>query len=95
LAKERGLEWWTAQQINKWERARRGAQWTRSEDAAVSLHTVEPLPEATLLFLGKAGAPIAVDGRTYAAETTTRWGFEFQAVTIDVNESRGYAFNLS
>jgi len=85
-AKERGLEWFTAKQLNAWERARRKIklQWQIEEkDTApkVLLSAPEPLAGATILVLGHH-QNIEIDGQLYAAQTSTRWGFEFSAVTL-------------
>ena len=69
-----GMEWWTAAQLNGWERARRQVQWhwqrgATSEDT-VALHTPTALQEATILWFG---------GSSSSATTATvqRWGFTF------------------
>jgi len=95
LAREQGLEWWTAKQINTWERARRGAQWSDGGNNGVHLNTAEPLPEATVLFLNSGESQIAVDGIELPATTTTRWGFEFRAVTLDLHENAEYDITVS
>lgn len=71
-----GIAWWTAAQINAWERARRTVTWsdytTTGDDARVTLTADAALPGATILWLG-AGE-----------DTTTRWGFPFHAATLDL-----------
>jgi len=94
LAKERGLEWWTAQRINTWERARRGAQWSSDSGTGVLLHTSEALPEATLLFLHTDIGNIKINSQEYSGATTTRWGFEFQAITLDLEAGGQYSISM-
>ncbi len=77
--REAGLEWWTAEQINNWERARRMVKWEgySADDAGtrVKLQSASPLPEATILWMG---APAA------AGDTGARWGFESRVETVNV-----------
>ena len=84
--KDRGLEWVTAKQLNAWERARRKvklqAQYTESNVAPkVLLSAPEPLSGATILVLGHHQT-VEIDGEQYAAQSSTRFGFEFSAVTL-------------
>lgn len=85
-AKDRGLEWVTAKELNTWERARRKIklQWQIAEKGTspkVLLSAPEPLAGATILVLGHH-QNIEIDGQLYAAQPSTRWGFEFSAVTL-------------
>lgn len=71
--RERGLRWWTAGAISRWENARRAAAWQTDDRGRVSL-TAAPdaaLPGATLLILAPRD--------DNAAETVERWGFRFHA----------------
>jgi hypothetical protein len=87
-AKDAGLEWWTSRQINDWERARRTLQWENfaagegSCRAAVS--ALSTLRDATLLFLTDAER-INVNDQDQTVRTVKRWGFTFQAVTMDID----------
>lgn len=85
-ATARGLEWFTARQLNAWERARRKVklQWQfEGEDLAPQVRLVapQPLAGATILVLGHH-QNVEIDGQSYAAQSSTRWGFEFSAVTL-------------
>ncbi len=90
--KTRGLEWWTARDINTWERARRTAEWPtygfEEKDghgrATASFRTGNPLPQATVLWLTPGKPAINVDGKPQPTETVERWGFQFTAVTGDL-----------
>jgi hypothetical protein len=79
-----GLEWWTAAQINQWERARRTVKWTdyaaSGEAAEVTVGADAELPEATILWMG---APVsnASDGNDQDA----RWGFEATVEVINLS----------
>lgn len=75
--KEAGLEWWTADQINAWERARRSAIWgdySMSEDGEtkVSLADDAGLQDATILMM---------QGPAVAEESSARWGFNADIVS--------------
>lgn len=82
--KEAGLEWWTAERINRWERARRGVKWNNysvAEDGAgsVTASGIEAMENATLLWIG---------GPAEAGDNSARWGFkatEFQAAEVTSN----------
>jgi hypothetical protein len=70
--KQEGLEWWTARQINEWERARRKVKLVECSDSSVKLRAEEALRDATIIRLSAKKSP----------STKTIWGFEFeQSVT--------------
>lgn len=82
LARDRGFEWWTAQQINYWERARRAVQWTgyaqdEQGSAKVQLSADKGLEGATILWLES-------DDTAEESETVQRWGFRMRSVTLDI-----------
>lgn len=83
-AKARGFEWWTAEQINNWERARRRVRWSGyaqdQNGVRVTLSAEEPLAGATVLWLDPAGKAAAGGD----AESVERWGFRFRRVTLDL-----------
>ncbi len=65
-AREEGMEWWTAKQINQWERARRDVKVESFDGTTLSLKSSETLTDATILVLnGK------IDMEA--------WGFGFEA----------------
>jgi hypothetical protein len=87
--KRRGVEWWTAEEINRWERARRKTQWKEfrieGNTASVQLSGDAELKEATILWLGSSeNEAVSVDGKEYATTDVRRWGFEFRSVVIDL-----------
>ncbi len=81
-----GLEWWTSAQIHGWETLRRGVVATFDGPGGVTLRAAKPLQQATLLFLKARPQPqsITVNGRPAQATRRSLYGFEFDAVTLDV-----------
>ena len=79
-AKTRGLEWWTAKQLDEWERARRGVRWKPMPDGGMAIASAAPLHDATILSLG------ADEGGGGVGEPVTRWGFPFRAKTINIEK---------
>ena len=69
--KDRGIPWWTAAEVNTWERARRRTTWTPGE-AGWSLKAESPLPGATILV-----------GPTEEGEVE-RYGFRFREQVVDL-----------
>jgi peptidoglycan/xylan/chitin deacetylase (PgdA/CDA1 family) len=98
-ARERGLEWWTAEQIGTWENARRRMAWTHYERKRdwlrLHLHAAEPLSEATVLLLNASPGAAQVNGVTQETQTVTRWGFAFQSVTCDLTPERDHSLELA
>jgi hypothetical protein len=80
-----GLEWWTSSQIHAWEMLRRGVAARFDSDSFV-LHTANPLPQATLLVLNPQPEPasISVNGQRVQSDRWSLHGFEFDAVTLDL-----------
>ena len=88
--REQGLPWWTAQQINDWERSRRTLVFGDVSESGARLHVGAPLDDATLLVLVADNwqGDVLIDGRSVAARSVERYGFRFQAVTqtLDAGE---------
>ncbi len=84
--RSQGIEWWTSRQICRWEKQRRAVAARLDDDGALTLRTVEPLPGATLLVLSppKTPRPLSLNGRPVPSERWTVHGFEFEAVTADL-----------
>ena len=63
-ARRRGMPWWTSEQINRWERGRRGVVLAVAPDPAggwrVSVTSAEPISAAAILL----AMPDVTDGRT-------------------------------
>jgi peptidoglycan/xylan/chitin deacetylase (PgdA/CDA1 family) len=73
-AREAGLEWWTAKQINDWERGRRNVRWKNYDGSSVQVSGIEMLKDATILWLD-VNAPASDDA--FGA-----WGFRFKALAV-------------
>jgi hypothetical protein len=74
--REQGMEWWTAREINAWERARRRVAWSGyafdGRSATARLRANDELKNATILWLARRGTDADV----------RRWDFGFTA-TVD------------
>jgi hypothetical protein len=81
-----GIEWWTCEAINRWERARRSVVLTPTAEG-VQFTAAEPLPEATLLFLN-APEELRVNGVPVDARAEQRYGFAFRALLTDLGPER-------
>jgi hypothetical protein len=81
-AKAEGMEWWTARQINSWERARRKMNWLAfagdNGRISIRLRAESELSDVTMLALmpGEAGAT--------SGDHFTAWGFSFLAQTRSI-----------
>jgi hypothetical protein len=83
-AKAAGMEWWTARQLNDWERARRSVTWSgyRGDgQSTVTLSTKSALEGATLLWLDAGGDFPA-------------WGFKFRAETTSLASGASFEMHL-
>lgn len=87
-AKGRGLEWWTARDLNAWERARRAVLWTATSNG-ISLRMQQDLSEATILLLNATSNGRSIEGATDAG-VVTRWGFDFHAYTLNIEAGVDY-----
>lgn len=86
-----GLEWWTAGQINAWERARRQTRWRMAPDGAAVLCTgAAALPEATVLCLEAGLNGETPDPALLPSQTVERWGFRFRYWILDAEPDREY-----
>jgi hypothetical protein len=81
-----GLEWWTSEQIFRWEMLRRGIQAEYGSDNGLTLRAARPLPAATLLFLKSQPEPamIRINGQPKQGTQWNLHNFEFEAVAMDV-----------
>ena len=87
LARAAGLEWWTAAEINRWERARRQTCWHGAPNGAYTLSSTVSLHQATLLCLeSSSGQPanVAINGVAQDVQVVERWGYRFQSVVLDL-----------
>ena len=83
-----GLEWWTNERICRWEKLRRSVQTSFDSGNTLTLRAADPLREATLLFLKPRAEPrsIVVNGRPADGNRWSLYGFEFDALTVDIVE---------
>lgn len=81
--KERGMEWWTAQQINDWVRERRSVRWEFDSESSLTMTAEKDLSQATVLRLGSDTAK-KVNDQNFGGEKVRRWGFEFVSVVLDI-----------
>lgn len=97
-AQAAGLLWWTAAQINAWERARRQVTWNdyQAQDGAlqVTLSSGADLPGATILWLGEGDINLKANDAALNAKLVTRWGFPFHAVTLDMGAQETVTLRL-
>jgi len=84
--RDQGLEWWTSEQIYRWETLRRGVAATFDSGGIVTLSTPNPVRDATLLVLKTRAEPpaIALGGVSVTSRPLNLYGFEFEAVTADL-----------
>ncbi len=93
-ARSLGMEWWTSEEINAWERARRRLAITSPNgnspqpESAYTINAGDTLRKATLLFLlpqnGNAPSEVVLDGNPVPADTVERYGHRFAQVTADL-----------
>ncbi|MBN1900892.1 hypothetical protein JW926_06145 [Candidatus Sumerlaeota bacterium] len=90
-AKDQGMEWWTASEINAWERSRRNVSWKdfsiSPKGFKVSLKTECALKDATILWLAPDSSGLKINGETAKSELVKRWGFPFFAMTSNLPKS--------
>ena len=84
--RKQGLEWWTNRQIWQWEMARRGVEARFHSGNAFTLRATASLPQATLLLLRSqpASRALALNGRPTDPKLWDLYGFEFDALTVDI-----------
>jgi hypothetical protein len=97
-ARKRGMQWWTARQLNDWERARRSIRWENytfsTTRCQVTLRTAVPLADASLLWLAPEAIGAESSGKPLEHRTVTRWGTVFSAITIPSDPSGGGDFGI-
>ena len=93
-ARSLGMEWWTSEEINSWERARRRVSISpvgNGASAAESVYRIQSpdsLNQATMLHLlpanGSAASNFTLDGETVPTRIVERYGHRFAQTTADV-----------
>ena len=83
--RKQGLEWWTNEQIYQWEILRRNVK-AKFDSDKLTLRAEKTLIEATLLFLNsqQKSRSIHVNDQPTTSKNWSLYGFEFDAVTIDL-----------
>ena len=94
-ARSLGMEWWTSEEINSWERSRRRVTISSAGNGASTpegtyrIQSPDSLNEATLLYLlpasGTAASSFTLDGKAADAPTVERYGHRFAQITADLN----------
>ena len=84
--RSQGIEWWRSDQICQWESQRRGVAVDFKSGDVFTLRAGQPLREATLLVLRPQAASrsITVNGKAASGKSQRVYGFEFDAVGLDV-----------
>jgi hypothetical protein len=85
--RRQGLEWWTCEAIDRWERARRTVQMTVTDDG-LHFAAAEPLPEATLLFLNPPNN-LKLESASIEVQRVERYGFQFVALSANIGPNQG------
>jgi hypothetical protein len=89
-----GLEWWTAEQISRWQYSRRKITWTSRDDNEVNISCPEKMQDASLLFLLPENSKVSVDEKDPARETIKRWGFTFQTTVLQLEPERSHRIKV-
>ncbi|MDD5597158.1 MAG: hypothetical protein PHV82_04395 [Victivallaceae bacterium] len=90
--KNLGMEWWTAKEINTWERARRSIIWssysTDQRETTVCLKANALLNDASLLWLAPHATKVTIDGKRVVSQTVEFWGFGFISTVISLQQDK-------
>jgi peptidoglycan/xylan/chitin deacetylase (PgdA/CDA1 family) len=82
--RQRGMEWWSCERINAWERARRRVRLSWVDGGVLRLESPVEMAGATLLFLEPRGAGLEVAAGEGDAGRVERYGFEFMVVVREL-----------
>ncbi|MCC7102834.1 MAG: hypothetical protein IT206_07130 [Fimbriimonadaceae bacterium] len=91
LVKQSGGDYFTAERLIEFERARRGANLVQERGNQFVLEADAPMGTATVLVTGRD--LVAESGRK-APQLVTRYGKEFTAITLEMGDSKSGAFLL-
>jgi len=99
LGKDQGMEFWTARNINNWERARRSIKWQGWESTAAGarccLSASREMKQATIMWLSGDKRTITIDGNQQNAKVLERWGFRFAATDFDISPGTTYLAEIT
>jgi hypothetical protein len=87
-----GLEWWTNAQIFEWETLRRTVQ-AEVESDVLNLQAPDAVRGAMLLFLSATPPQIRVNQQAVTGERRNLYGFEFNAVQVDLEGKTSVQFS--
>ena len=92
--RSQGIEWWTNEQVYQWEILRRSVQAKFDSGSTFTLSAPQPVREATLLFLKAGPEPrtIRIDNQPASRRPWRLYGFEFEAVTLNLAAQKETAF---
>ena len=89
--REKGMPWWAAERISKWERARREVSiipiQMNSNTISYKINTSDCLKDGTLLFLlpqENSEFHITIDGKAIDYQAVDRYGFTFAMIIQDL-----------
>ena len=93
-ARDKKMEWWKAEDINAWERARRRLKWIRFQrkpsGISVRIYCKNALEGACLLFLSGKSFPVKIRGQKRKTRLVRRWGFSFASIVFNGVEGASY-----
>ena len=94
-ARSLGMEWWTSEEINSWERARRRVSISpvgngaSAPESVYRIQSPDSLNQATMLHLlpanGSAAPTFTLDGETVPTRIVERYGHRFAQITADLS----------
>jgi hypothetical protein len=79
-----GLEWWTVEQVNAWERARRGVAIDEIGETGFSVTSTSRIDDAVLLIPVSAGEGLHVEGVPVECTPWSVYGVDVLRCTVDI-----------
>ena len=92
--RSQGLEWWKNEELYRWEMLRRGVNASFPAANVIALRAGQPLKQATLLVLRlrPEQPPLSVNGQAAASVPWKLYGFDFDAVSVDIQGETAVRF---
>ena len=86
-----GLEWWTSEQIYRWETLRRSVEAGCESGDVLTLRAAQPVREATLLLPRSGSEPrtVSINGQPATSHPWAVYGFDFDAVPLEITGQIG------
>jgi hypothetical protein len=98
MTREAGMEWYTAEEISDWERARREFAWKEYADGSdgvkVRFCSEKDMPGLTMMWLAPDESSAVMNGNRVSALELERWGFRFKGVDFDATEGSEYILEI-